>query len=181
MLNKDLDKIVIIDMNNGFVNEGALSSPNVKALVPLMEKFIKDNVEKGIEIVHYIDFHDENCKEFEVYPPHCIKNTWESEVIEELDHKEIRKVYKNSTNGFLVENPFDSKKNVYIIGCVTDICIFEFAMTSVKYLQENNLSFDIYVIDNLTATFDAPNHNAKKVHQEYLDKLKLQGVKIISI
>lgn len=181
MLNNNSDLLVIIDMNNGFVNKGALSSPNVKALVPKMREFVMEQLDNSVQTIHYLDWHDEDCKEFNTYPKHCIKNTQESEVIKELDDNRIEKFYKNSTNGFFVKNPLDFKKNIYIIGCVTDICVFDFAHTTNKYIQEFNLDYTVNIIENLCATFDAPNHVAIEVHEKTICRLEDNGVNIISL
>ncbi len=180
MLNQN-DLLIIIDMNNGFVKKGALSSPNVLNLVPKMQKFVKKCIENKVEVWHYIDSHSKECLEFNVYPAHCIEDSVESKVIDELNFDEIKIIKKNSTNGFLRQNPFSETKNIFIIGCVTDICIFDFAYTAIKYVQEYNLNLSVNVIENLCATFDAPNHNSKEIHNEYINKLHNEGVNVISI
>ncbi len=176
------DKIIIIDMVNGFAFEGALSSPNVANLIPKMKEFIMNAIKNQIEIVHYTDSHPENCNEFNAYPPHCIIGSSEADIVEELNFSEIEIIKKNSTNGFLAKNPFeDNIKNLYIIGCVSDICIYDFAHTAIKYVHEKDLNITVNVIENLCATFDAPNHDATNVHISTMEKLKNDGVNIISI
>ncbi len=180
MLNQN-DLLIIIDMNNGFVKAGALSSPNVLKLVPKMQEFVTKCIESNVEVWHYVDSHTKDCHEFNVYPEHCLADTVESQVIDELDFEEILVIHKNSTNGFLTKNPFTKNRNIYIIGCVTDICIFDFAYTAIKYVHEHNLTYSVNVIENLCATFDAPNHDSKQIHQQSIDKLASEGVNIISI
>lgn len=176
------DKIIIIDMINGFAYEGALHSSNVANLVPKMKSFLMDAIANDIEIIHYTDSHPQNCNEFKTYPPHCIENTNEAKIIEELDFNEIEIVKKNSTNGFLAKNPFNNNiKNLYIIGCVSDICIHDFAHTAIKYVDEKNLNVTINIIENLCATFDAPNHDSTEIHNQTMNKLKNDGINIISI
>lgn len=180
MLNNN-DMLIIIDMNNGFVKSGALSSPNVLNLVPKMQDFVKKCLQNNIEIWHYVDAHDQDCPEFNVYPIHCLKGSIESEVIDELKFDEIKIIHKNSTNGFLTKNPFTENKNLYIIGCVTDICVHDFAYTAIKYVHEHNLNLTVTIIENLCATFDAPNHDSNEVHSSTIEKLKREGINIISI
>ncbi len=178
---KQGDLLIIIDMNNGFVKNGALASPNVLKLVPHMRKFVKQCIVNNIDIWHYVDSHKDNCPEFNVYPKHCIENSKESQVIDELDFKEIKIIHKNSTNGFLVKNPLLDFDNIFVIGCVTDICVFDFAYTALKYIHQQNSSKTVTVIENLCATFDAPNHDSNEIHRQFINKLKYEGAKIISI
>ncbi len=176
------DMLIIIDMVNGFAFEGALSSPNVAKLIPGIKSLVEDSIKNNVEIIHYTDSHPENCNEFKTYPPHCIENTFESEIVDGLDYKQIQVIKKNSTNGFLAHNPFSKEiKNLYIVGCVSDICVFDFTHTAIKYVHEKDLNVSVNVIENLCATFDAPNHEAVIVHTEYMNKLKNDGVNIISI
>ncbi len=175
------DMVVIIDMSNGFVYEGALASHNVAALVHRMSGFVEQCLDEGIEVWHYVDAHDKHAKEFEIYPEHCVTGTYESKVIPELDFAEITVVKKNSTNGFLAKNPFSQKKNLNIIGCATDICVYDFAYTAIKYVHEHNLDLQVRVIDNLCATFDAEGHDSKVVHKEALERLKKEGVEIFHL
>ncbi len=206
MLDPKNDMLIIIDMNNGFVYEGALASPNVAALVPKMQNFVKKCLAARIEVWHYVDAHAKGCPEFNVYPEHCVAGTKESEVIPELNFPEVRVIPKNSTNGFLARNPFEGcaftdpsvsnnssesnecrgqahgqAKNLYIIGCVTDICVHDFAFTAIKYVHEYNLPHTVTVIGNLCATFDAPDHNSTMVHAATLAKLKREGVNIAEV
>ncbi|WP_423364261.1 cysteine hydrolase family protein [Mycoplasma sp. P36-A1] len=180
-LNSNNDLLVIIDMINGFTYEGAFASSNVCKIIPKMTEFVKEMIDNNIEVVHYTDQHISNATEFSTYPIHCIKGNNESLPIDALNFKEISIIPKNSTNGFFAKNPFDYKKNIYIIGCVSDICVFEFALSAQKYKEEKELTYTVNVISDLVATFDAPNHDAKIVHEEYMNNLKNRGVNIISL
>lgn len=179
ILNKNEDILIIIDMINGFVNEGAMANPNAYSIINTTQELVEQCLNDDVEIIHYIDTHQEDAQEFDSYPPHCLKGTSEAQPIKEIDYKKIKHIYKNSTNGFFAKNPFDYKKNIYIIGLVTDICIFEFALTAQKYKEEYNLPFSVNVINDLVTTFDAPGHNAKLVHKQFIDILESRGVNII--
>ena len=51
--------------------------------------------------------------------------------------------------------------------------------TPLKYKEEYNLPYSVNVINNLVTTFDAPGHNAKLVHKQFIDILESRGVNII--
>ncbi|MEG0283737.1 MAG: isochorismatase family cysteine hydrolase [Erysipelotrichales bacterium] len=178
-LNKNDDLIVIIDMINGFAFEGNFASENVAAMIPEMSIFIKEALQDGVEVIHYTDSHPKNAQEFKTYPVHCIENTKEALPVDALDFDGIEIIYKNSTNGFFSKNPFDYKKNIYIVGCVTDICVFEFALSAQKYKENFNLNENVNVIKKFVTTFDAPNHDANEVNEEYLNLLQSRGIKIV--
>lgn len=179
ILNKDKDLVVVIDMINGFCYEGVFASENVAKLVPKMKEFLEKQISNQIEIIHYIDNHPEDAQEFASYPAHCIKGSSETQVIPDLDFKEIEHIYKNSTNGFMAKNPFVYHKNLYIIGVVSDICIFEFALSAQKYKEEFNLPYKVNVIRDLVTTFDGENHNADEVNDLFLNLLQSRGVTIL--
>lgn len=178
LLDKEKDLLVIIDMINGFTYQGAFASDNVVKIIKPMASFVQEAINNGIQVIHYIDNHPEDALEFQVYPKHCTGDE-ESLPVKELDFKEIEIIHKNSTNGFFAKNPFVYEKNLYIIGCVTDICIFEYALTCQKYKEHHNLPYSVNVIEKYTATFDGPDHDAKVIQKQFIELLKSRGINII--
>ena len=76
--------LYMIDMNNGFVNFGAMANPEYNKLVPeqlrLIEKFRKEE-----ELVNFIlEGHDKDALEFKTYPKHCVLGTDEALLIPEF-------------------------------------------------------------------------------------------------
>ena len=71
--------LYMIDMNNGFVNFGAMANPEYNKLVPEQRKIV-DKFRREDELVNFVlEGHDPNATEFNLYPPHCIKGTPEAE------------------------------------------------------------------------------------------------------
>lgn len=177
--------LVIIDMVNGFVREGVLSSPFVDKIATDLTDLAKKCDELQIPIIAYADTHIENSTEFKNFPVHCLAGTHEAELIDELKEiKSIIKVEKNSTNSFLAKNPldlFDSNiKNILVVGCVTDICVRDFSKTMNKYLDENNIDANIYLIENLVETYEIDGvHNRELEHVLALYDIKNAGIKIV--
>jgi nicotinamidase-related amidase len=181
ILDKEKDMIIIIDMINGFTYEGAFASENVVNIIEPMAKFVKANLDAKVLTIHYTDAHPIDAIEFNTYPTHCIIDSNESKPVKQLDFNEIEIIKKNSTNGFFAKNPFNYNKNLYIIGCVSDICIYEFALTCSKYKEQFALDQSVNVIQNLCATFDGPEHEASIIHKQFMQDLKNRGVNIITI
>ena len=175
--------IVMIDMINGFCKFGPLSSPYVEALIPEMSRFLDDAIAHQHPIVSYRDSHPESTSEFEYFPPHCLSDSDESNLVDELLRPELIDIPKNSTNGFLAKNPltlFDhSIKNVIVIGCVTDICVRDFSSTMNKYFQEANLDGHVYLVENLVDTFHIEGvHDRQCEHLLALYQLSQAGIRL---
>ncbi len=177
--------LVIIDMVNGFVREGALSSPYVDKIASKISEFAQKCEDLKIPIIAYADTHEENSTEFRSFPAHCIAGTSEAELIDELKKiKSIIKIEKNSTNSFLAKNPLEiaenNVKNILVTGCVTDICVRDFSKTMRKYLDENNIDANIYLFENLIETYDIEGiHDRELEHILALYDMKNSGINIV--
>ncbi len=183
--NPDETMLVIIDMVNGFVREGALSSPYVDKIASKISEFAQKCEDLKIPIIAYADTHEENSTEFRSFPAHCIAGTSEAELIDELKKiKSIVKIEKNSTNSFLAKNPLEiaknNVKNILVTGCVTDICVRDFSKTMRKYLDENNIDANIYMFENLIETYDIEGiHDRQLEHILALYDMKNSGINIV--
>jgi len=102
-LNKDKTALFVVDMVNGFVYTGPLSSPRVAAIAKNVAELNEKT--KGYKKVFFLDSHEEQSQEFSSFPLHCLKGTIEAELIPELkteasEGQETLYIEKNSTNGF---------------------------------------------------------------------------------
>ena len=94
--------LLVIDLNRGFAEKGALYSPLSRALLPGVAELLADFREKGIQALLFTDTHSPDSPEFLSYPPHCVKGTGEEEVCPELLAVQWGTVLpKNSTNACL--------------------------------------------------------------------------------
>lgn len=173
---EDVIKLVYdIDMNEGFVNFGAMANPKYNDLVPETLKLI-EKVRRENGIVDFIlEGHDENALEFKTYPEHCILGTKEVDLIPQLK-KEQNKVntytfYKNCINGMLnldVQEQLKRLKNLKEIiygGVCADLCVMDFARTNARFLDQINKDVKLFVVKSTVDTFDAPGHD----REEWLD------------
>ncbi len=161
-----------IDMNNGFVNFGAMANPKYNDLVPEQERLIKKFIEENEYTTYIREGHDKDAREFQTYPAHCILGTDEAELIAELkkyeNYVKANKFYKNSINGMLNRKVQDQIKElkdlreVVIQGVCADLCVMDFARTNARFLDEINSKAKIFVVRNAIDTFDAPNHNREE-------------------
>lgn len=187
-LRKDDTAIIVVDMIKGFYNIGPLANEKVADIIPNIVKL--DEITQDYKKIFFIDSHSEDALEFNSYPSHCVSGTIEAELIDELasnrsvENKNTIVVRKNSVNGFhcteireLIDEP--SIRNYIVVGVCTDICVKNFAMSTVTYFNQNNLDKTIIVPTNMIETFDAPFHNRDFWNLTSLFEMKSNGVKIV--
>lgn len=185
---KDIKKLLInVDMVNGFVKFGAMADTYIANIVPnqikLMDEIKSQN--EGIAIVK--DTHKTNCVEFNKFPPHCIENTSESELIEELKQYEPEAlVYeKNSTSAIYAPkfiediNSMSSLEEVIIVGCCTDICILNLAIPLQNYFDQKDMNIKIRVPKNAVETYDSQKHKREEYNEMAFKLMSQAGIKIV--
>jgi nicotinamidase-related amidase len=189
---KDFSKkdtaLVNVDIINGFCKEGNLSSDRVAEIIPeavrLNEKF------REFTRLYFIDKHDKTSEEFNAYIEHCISNTSEAEIIDELKkYIDERAVVcnKNSVNGFFsieFQNWFiknSSITNYIVIGDVTDICVLNFCLTLKTYFNEKNIKSRIIVPLSGVETFDldVTDHDGDIMNLFALYNMRMNGIEIV--
>lgn len=185
-LNSKETVLVIVDMINGFCKEGNLSSPRIKALIPETERILRLCKENEIKAIAFADSHSEDSPEFSSYPSHCVRGTWESEVVDELKEvAELKIINKNSTNGFLEDEFQDwlknnpQIKNFIIVGDCTDICVEQFANTLKAYFNMKNIKARVIVPISAVETYDLGYHYAELLNIVALMIMAGNGVEIV--
>ncbi len=187
-IDSDNTAIVVIDVLNGFLKKGNLSSDRVCKIagniVALLEK--ADQWQQ----VFLCDCHPSDAVEFEAYPTHCLEGEWESEVVDELKPfmtEDTVMIAKNSTNGFLTHDfmvwlqEHQSIDNFVVVGDCTDICVKQFALTLKAYFNENNESSRIIVPMDCVETYDleATNHNADLMNLIAFYEMQMNGIELV--
>ncbi|MEG1410540.1 MAG: isochorismatase family cysteine hydrolase [Terrisporobacter sp.] len=181
----DLNKtgLFIVDMNNGFAKEGALSSPRVEKIIKPMANFANAIASKLPTVVAFTDTHDVDAVELKSYPTHCLRGDKESQVVDELLHIEnIKILEKNSTNGFFVMDmeKYKDLDNFIVVGCCTDICVYQFVLTLKTYFNQNNMDKNIIVPMNLVETYDIDNiHSGDMLNTVFLNSMIQNGIKVV--
>lgn len=185
---KDIETLLInVDMVNGFAREGAMADSYIEHIIPeqikLMEQTTKNN--EGIAIIK--DTHKENCREFKRYPVHCVEETAESELVDELKKFEPDAlVYKkNSTStmyasGFIEDiEKMENLKEVIIVGCCTDICVLNLAIPLQNYFDEKDRDIKITIPKNTVETYDAPYHNREEYNEIAFKLMTQAGINLV--
>lgn len=182
--------LIVVDMVNGFVNEGVLHDKNIRKIVPRQLELLEEAEKKGSLIILVKDTHNNNATEFKRFgnTTHCIQGTSEAELIDELKPFEqkdnVITVEKNSTS--LMESPefreivkqAENLKEVNFVGCCTDICVFNGAMGLANYYDQWNRDVTINVHEDAIATY------SEDEREEYVQSAKLlmkqQGINLVS-
>jgi len=173
--------LIIVDMINGFVKEGMLHDEEIGKKIDRQIELIKQAKNAGKLIIFIKDSHDKNAAEYERFGnmPHCLKGTSESELIDELKPFEndidTISIKKNSTS--FIEAPefrelielMQANNEFDIIGCCSDICVFNGAMGLANYLDQWNRRHIIRIHEDAIATY---SENERK---KYVDAAKLLG------
>ncbi len=175
--------LIVVDVINGFTIVGALSSERVTQIIGRVGKLMRSAIERSIDIVFFADSHTKDSTEFKSFPPHCLINTTESEVVEELKaigHYTL--IEKNSTNGYhapkfkqyLKDNP--NVKNFIVCGDCTDICVLNLCLSLKTAFDQDNKECNVIVPIQCVETFDAPSHSAELMNVMAFKLLETNGI-----
>ncbi len=185
---KNKSCLVIVDMINGFVKEGPLSDSSIQAIVPAIKSIAENYIQKNLPILSFQDAHELDAKEFKSFPVHCLKGSVESELIDELKvyEKEMIPLYKNSTNGFMQPEFLElfhrlDCEEIVVVGCCTDICVLQFALSLQGYINEHGLNVEVKVVEDAVQTFNAPGHDQDTCNINALQLLRAAGVELVSL
>ena len=178
---------VVVDMINGFINEGPLADKSIQAIVPETIRVIQKHLGANQDVLSFQDTHTLNSLEFRAYPAHCLEGTTESDLIPELKQFENQmiKVEKDTTNGFfapgfqsyLKDNP--DLEEVTVVGCCTDICVLQFTQSLKTYTQTIGKDIKVKVVQAAVDTYDAPMHDKELFHTVALDLMRNAGIELI--
>ena len=187
---KELDYkkvLIIVDMVNGFIREGAMSDKYIEHIIPNQINLINNIDKSDCKIIFVKEAHKDNSCEFNRYPKHCIKGTSEVDVVDELKMYEESSIVfeKNSTsamfsNGFLrIINKMKNLKEVIIVGCCTDICIMNLAVPLQNYFDEFNRNINIIIPKDCVETYNSENHNRDEYNKMAFKLLEQTGIKVV--
>lgn len=183
--------LIIVDMNNGFARKGPLYSPRIEALIPEVSRIAHIFAsEKSLPLIIVNEDHKEDSREFDSYPPHCIRGTEESQIISELDDIQNKIIIgKNCTNAFAVDEFKKIFMDIYgkgikkfvVVGDCTDICIYQAAVSMQTYFNHNGYDGEvivpIYAVD--TYNLDETNHHGDLMNVVFLYSMIGNGVKVV--
>ena len=179
MRNEQIEKLkeykkmlYVVDMVNGFVNEGVLHDKHIGKTIPEQIKLIEKMKEEKEGISFIKDCHQKDSIEFKTFPEHCLKGTSESLLVKELQpyEKDALVYEKNSTSAMFAPhmledlNLLENLEEVIGVGCCTDICDLNFFIPLKNYFNQLNRDVTIFAVKNAMDTY-----HIEKIHdrEEY--------------
>lgn len=169
--------LLIIDMLKDFIeHDGALPCGETgRKIIPYIQKITKQIRDENGKIIYLTDAHDENDREFEMFPKHCIKGTTGAEIIDDLDIQKDKDIIIEKTrySGFYktdLEKTLTkfAPDEVHVVGVCTSICV----MDTVSDLR--NRDYKVVVHRHGVADFDPQAHAFSLKRME-----KVLGAKIL--
>ncbi len=167
--------VLVDDMLRGFLEEGhpLYGGKAVRDIIPNVQQLLRDELSRGSKILFVCDTHAPDDAEFEMFPPHCIAGTEESEIIPELAGFEGERIPKTRYSGFF-ETALDKKLNEFapekliICGVYTNICILH------TVADARNRGYIVEVTANCVAATDQNAHHFALNHME-----KILGARVL--
>jgi nicotinamidase-related amidase len=161
--------LLIIDLLNDFVNEGApLAVPGIGKIVGPIKEQIEKARKEVYPVIYLCDCHEEDDNEFKLFPPHAKKGTSGANVIDDLrpEGTDIL-VRKNSFSGFnktVLDETLKklSISKVIITGTVTNICV---QYTAVDAIMRG---YEVDIIEEAVIGLNEEDHKYALEHMKSL-------------
>ena len=122
--------LLVIDMIKDFVHpDGALYNERLAAIISFVAKKVEGCRAQGYLIIFVCEGHDEDDKEFEVFPKHGVLDTWGAEICSNIPVSSADIVIRKTRySGFFGTNLGDVLRKlevaeVEVVGVCTSICV----------------------------------------------------------
>lgn len=157
------DALLIIDMLNDFVLEGApLEVPDTRNIIPVIKGEIEESRKKNNPVIYVCDAHDADDKEFSKFgwPAHGVKGTEGAGVVQELKPEEGDIIIEKNTYSSFFNTRLDETlkrlgiDHIRLTGCVTHICILFAAY------EATLLDYNVSVVKEGVAGLAKEDHDA---------------------
>jgi len=173
------EALLIVDMLNDFIDlyvekDTRLKVPASRAIIPNIQKRIREARQQGMVIFYLCDAHDRNDKEFIKWPPHAIMGTKGAEIIEELEphFPEDLTIVKKRYSGFFKTSldrylkSFKIKK-IYITGILTNVCVLFTAV------EASIRDYEVAIWADSVAALSKDDHETALDQMERVLKIKV--------
>lgn len=192
--------LISVDVINGFLYEGPLSSPRVAAIDAPISGLMQAAWDRGLrDILLVQEGHSPDSLEFEAFGPHAVLGSAETETIPMIRalpfFDQLTIIYKDSIHPAL-NNGFDAwvdaregLDTVIAVGDVTDICVYQLAVYLKARANAYHQARRVIVPANCTQTWHlsveaakggpAKPHHGDLLHAVFLYHMALNGVEVV--
>ncbi len=153
--------VIVVDMLRGFLEPGYPldCGDAARAIIPAVRQCIEDEMARGATILWLADNHAPDDAEFAIFPPHCIRDTAESEIVPALADlvNPTHLLPKTRYSGFYGTD-LDTRlarlrpEIITVVGVCTDICVLH------TVADARNRDYAVVVPADCVATFDPDAH-----------------------
>lgn len=157
------EALLVIDMLNDFVNEGApLEVPDTRKVIPAIRRELERARREKIPVIYVCDTHAKDDIEFRRFgwPAHAVKGTRGAQVVDELKPEKGDVVIEKTTYSGFYQSRLDAVlkelgvKRLRLTGCVTHICVMFTAADAVLR------GYDVEVVSDGVAGLAKEDHDA---------------------
>ncbi|MDI9370788.1 MAG: cysteine hydrolase [Synergistaceae bacterium] len=153
--------LLVIDMLKDFIDkDGLLTTGEAgRGIVDFIKQRTDEFRESGYPVIYICDNHEEDDKEFDMFPPHCVAGTGGCEIIPELEVRKGDKVIKKRRYSAFFGTDLDlhlrEKKvdELFLAGVCTNICVLYTAADA------RNLGYKVNIFERGVASFDPEAHS----------------------
>jgi len=171
-----VNAVLVIDMLRGFLEEGypLYCGQNARHIIPEIQTLLGKELAAGSSVFFLCDRHTPDDLEFRMFPPHCIRNTIEAEIIPELTGYQGDVIPKTRYSAFF-NTPLEEKlaeirpERLIVCGVCTDICVCH------TVADARNRDYEVEVPVNCVASFSDEAHRYALEHMEKILGARLTG------
>ena len=169
--------VLVVDMVRGFLEEGypLYCGARARRIIPNVQALLEQELAQNSKVFFLCDHHAPDDPEFKMFPPHCIEETVEAELIPELAQYQGEVIPKRRFSAFF-DTPLEEKlvklkpEKLIVCGVCTDICVMH------TVADARNRDYQVEVPVDCVASFDEKAHHSALEHMERILGAKLTNI-----
>lgn len=125
--------LLVIDMLNDFLDPGGAlyCGDEARRIIPAVRSLVEVFHVEGHRILFARDAHIPNDKEFQLFRPHAVRDSWGGRIIDALPPPPGSTVFDKTRFSAFYGTPLDrllreaAPEEVWVVGVVTSICVMD--------------------------------------------------------
>ncbi len=174
--------VLVVDMVRGFLEEGypLYCGAPARRIIPNVQGLLEKELALGSTVFFLCDHHTPDDPEFKMFPPHCIADTAEAELIPELAQYRGEVIPKRRFSAFF-DTPLEGRLSkikpdkLIVCGVCTDICVLH------TVSDARNRDYQVEVPVDCVASFNEKAHLFALEHMEKILGAKLTSFRVSQV